>query len=70
LGIYSLIKFVKGNENSIFKESSDGKWSKISNKNIDLFQNTLNLRGIREKKLHEKISYYKQLGYLKTIPQG
>lgn len=69
MGKYALIKFIKGSENSIFKESHDGQWGKISNKNIDIFQSALNLRGIKEKKLYEKISYYKQLGYLKTVPQ-
>jgi len=38
----------------------------IKNQNIDIFHNTLDLKGIRERKLYDKILYYKQLGYIKT----
>lgn len=43
-----------------------GQWFAIRLANIDLFQKTLNLNGIRERKLYDKILYYKQLGYIKT----
>lgn len=38
----------------------------IEFENIELFHQQLNLRGIKEHKLYEKILYYKQLGYIKT----
>lgn len=38
----------------------------IEYENIELFHQQLNLRGIKEHKLYEKILYYKQLGYIKT----
>jgi hypothetical protein len=37
----------------------------IEFENIELFHQQLNLRGIKEHKLYEKILYYKQLGYIK-----
>jgi hypothetical protein len=44
----------------------DGTWSVLKDEQIDHFQQCLNRRGIREAKLYDKITYYKQLGYLVT----
>jgi hypothetical protein len=67
LGKKTSIQFIREQESAIYRESkATGEWGMIEYENIELFHQQLNLRGIKEHKLYEKILYYKQLGYIKT----
>jgi hypothetical protein len=62
---------VREKEDAIYRENRDsGVWGMIRGHNIDNLHKSLNPKGIRERKLYEKILYYKQLGYIKVDVSG
>ena len=46
-----------------------GQWNKLEAENIDRFMAQLNLKGVRERNLFNKISEYRRMGFL-TSYQG
>lgn len=64
------MQFIREQENAIYREErQSGSWGVIEYDNIEKFHQQLNVRGIKEHKLYEKLLYYKQLGYIKTDRQ-